>query len=187
LRGPRGGIILTNDEEIAKKINSNIFPGIQGGPLEHVIAAKAVAFKEALSPDFKNYQKQVITNAQIMARELINGGLHIVSGGTDNHLILVNTESFKMSGKDASNTLEKIAITCNKNMVPGDKRSPFITSGIRLGTPALTTRGFKENEMREVSRLILSALKNANDESVLHKLKQEVAGLCASFPVYPKT
>jgi glycine hydroxymethyltransferase len=187
LRGPRGGIILTNDEEIAKKINSNIFPGIQGGPLEHVIAAKAVAFKEALSPDFKNYQKQVITNAQIMARELINGGLHIVSGGTDNHLILVNTESFKMSGKDASNTLEKIAITCNKNMVPGDKRSPFITSGIRLGTPALTTRGFKENEMREVSRLILSALKNANDDSVLHKLKQEVAGLCARFPVYPKT
>jgi glycine hydroxymethyltransferase len=187
LRGPRGGIILTNDEEIAKKINSNIFPGIQGGPLEHVIAAKAVAFKEALSPDFKNYQKQIITNAQIMARELINGGLHIVSGGTDNHLILVNTESFKMSGKDASNTLEKIAITCNKNMVPGDKRSPFITSGIRLGTPALTTRGFKENEMREVSRLILSALKNANDDSVLHKLKQEVAGLCARFPVYPKT
>jgi glycine hydroxymethyltransferase len=186
LRGPRGGIILTNDEEIAKKINSNIFPGIQGGPLEHVIAAKAVAFKEALSPEFKTYQKQVITNAQVMARELIAGGLHIVSGGTDNHLILVNTESFKMSGKDASNTLEKIAITCNKNMVPGDKRSPFITSGIRLGTPALTTRGFKEVEMREVSRLILSALKNANDEALLQKLKQEVAVLCARFPVYPK-
>jgi glycine hydroxymethyltransferase len=186
LRGPRGGIILTNDEEIAKKINSNIFPGIQGGPLEHVIAAKAVAFKEALSPEFKTYQKQVITNAQVMARELIAGGLHIVSGGTDNHLILVNTESFKMSGKDASNTLEKIAITCNKNMVPGDKRSPFITSGIRLGTPALTTRGFKEVEMREVSRLILTALKNANDEALLQKLKQEVAGLCARFPVYPK-
>jgi glycine hydroxymethyltransferase len=184
LRGPRGGIILTNNEDIAKKVNSNIFPGIQGGPLEHVIAAKAVAFKEALSDEFKVYQQQVITNAKVLAHELVAGGLAVVSGGTDNHLILAKTDSFNMSGKDASNYLEHIGVTCNKNMVPGDKRSPFVTSGIRLGTPALTTRGFKEQEMREVARLIITCLKNAGDLDVAKKLKQEVIDLCKGLPVY---
>jgi glycine hydroxymethyltransferase len=184
LRGPRGGIILTNSEDIAKKVNSNIFPGIQGGPLEHVVAAKAVAFKEALSEDFKAYQQQVIINAKVLATELIAGGLAVVSGGTDNHLILAKTDSFNMSGKDASNYLEHIGITCNKNMVPGDKRSPFVTSGIRLGTPALTTRGFKEQEMKEVARLIITCLKNAGDLDVAKKLKQEVIDICKALPVY---
>lgn len=184
LRGPRGGIILTNNEDIAKKVNSNIFPGIQGGPLEHVVAAKAVAFKEALSDEFKTYQQQVITNAKVLAAELVAGGLAVVSNGTDNHLILAKTDSFNMSGKDASNYLEHIGITCNKNMVPGDKRSPFVTSGIRLGTPALTTRGFKEQEMKEVSRLIIACLKNAGDLDVAKKLKQEVIDLCKGLPVY---
>ena len=184
LRGPRGGIILTNNEDIAKKVNSNIFPGIQGGPLEHVIAAKAVAFKEALSDEFKIYQQQVISNAKVLATELVAGGLAVVSGGTDNHLILAKTDSFNMSGKDASNYLEHIGITCNKNMTPGDKRSPFVTSGIRLGTPALTTRGFKEQEMKEVARLIIACLKNAGDLDVAKKLKQEVIDLCKSLPVY---
>jgi glycine hydroxymethyltransferase len=184
LRGPRGGVILTNSEDIAKKVNSNIFPGIQGGPLEHVIAAKAVAFKEALADDFKVYQQQVIVNAKTLAEELINQGVGIVSGGTDNHLILVKTDTLGMSGKDASNGLERIGITCNKNMVPGDKRSPFVTSGIRLGTPALTTRGFKEAEMKEVARLIVSCLRNVDDLSVTEKLKREVIDLCTGLPVY---
>lgn len=184
LRGPRGGIILTNNEDIAKKVNSNIFPGIQGGPLEHVIAAKAVAFKEALSDEFKAYQQQVITNAKVLADELVAGGLAVVSGGTDNHLILAKTDSFNMSGKDASNYLEHIGVTCNKNMVPGDKRSPFVTSGIRLGTPALTTRGFKEQEMKEVARLIIACLRNAGDLDVAKRLKQEVIDLCKGLPVY---
>lgn len=184
LRGPRGGIILTNNEDIAKKVNSNIFPGIQGGPLEHVIAAKAVAFKEALSNEFKAYQQQVIINAKVLADELVARGLAVVSGGTDNHLILAKTDSFNMSGKDASNYLEHIGVTCNKNMVPGDKRSPFVTSGIRLGTPALTTRGFKEQEIREVARLIITCLKNAGDLDVAKKLKQEVIDLCKGLPVY---
>jgi glycine hydroxymethyltransferase len=184
LRGPRGGVILTNNEEIAKKVNSNIFPGIQGGPLEHIIAAKAVAFKEALSDEFKIYQQQVITNAKVLADELVAGGLAVVSGGTDNHLILAKTDSFNMSGKDASNYLEHIGITCNKNMVPNDKRSPFVTSGIRLGTPALTTRGFKEQEMREVARLIIACLKNAGDLGVAKQLKKDVVDLCKSTPVY---
>jgi glycine hydroxymethyltransferase len=165
-------------------VNSNIFPGIQGGPLEHVVAAKAVAFKEALSEDFKAYQQQVIINAKVLATELIAGGLAVVSGGTDNHLILAKTDSFNMSGKDASNYLEHIGITCNKNMVPGDKRSPFVTSGIRLGTPALTTRGFKEQEMKEVARLIITCLKNAGDLDVAKKLKQEVIDICKALPVY---
>jgi glycine hydroxymethyltransferase len=184
LRGPRGGIILTNNEDINKKINSNIFPGIQGGPLEHVIAAKAVAFKEALSDEFKLYQQQVIINAKILADSLIAEGLAVVSNGTDNHLILAKTDSFNMSGKDASNYLEHIGITCNKNMVPGDKRSPFVTSGIRLGTPALTTRGFKEQEMKEVARFIITCLRNAGDSSIAKSLKQEIMEMCRALPVY---
>lgn len=185
LRGPRGGIILTNSEEWGKKFNSLIFPGIQGGPLEHVIAAKAVAFKEALEPAFKAYQQQVIKNAQVLAKTLMEEGIDLVSGGTDNHLVLLKTDSVNMSGKEASELLERVAITVNKNMVPGDKRSPFVTSGVRLGTPATTTRGFKEAETKTMALLIAKALKNPSDASVLEKVKSDVRELCKSFPVYP--
>jgi len=185
LRGPRGGIILTNSEEWAKKFNSKIFPGIQGGPLEHVIAAKAVAFKEALEPSFKTYQEQVVKNAKVLAETLMSSGIDLVSGGTDNHLVLVKTDSVNMSGKEASELLEKVAITCNKNMVPQDKRSPFVTSGIRLGTPAVTTRGFKEKETKIMGELIVKALKNSSSESTLNQVKKDVIELCRSFPVYP--
>src|SRR5690606_17604702 len=164
LRGPRGGLILTNNEELGKKFNSQIFPGIQGGPLEHVIAAKAVAFKEALSPEFKTYQAQVIKNAEVLANVLKENGLDLVSGGTDNHLILVKTDSVNLSGKEAGEILERVDITCNKNMVPKDTRSPFVTSGIRLGTPAITTRGFKEAETKLMGELIVKALKNSKYE-----------------------
>ncbi len=184
LRGPRGGIILTNNEELAKKFNSLIFPGIQGGPLEHVIAAKAVAFKEALDPSFKTYQEQVIKNSQILAKTLIENGIELVSGGTDNHLVLLKTDSVNMSGKEAGEILEKVDITCNKNMVPNDKRSPFVTSGIRLGTPAVTTRGFKEAETKLMAELIVKALKNPTDEKMQKEIKQSVHELCLKFPVY---
>lgn len=184
LRGPRGGIILTNSEEWAKKFNSLIFPGIQGGPLEHVIAAKAVAFGEALQPSFKSYQQQVVKNAQVMAKTLIDEGIELVSGGTDNHLILLKTDSVNMSGKEASELLEKVDITVNKNMVPGDKRSPFVTSGIRLGTPAVTTRGFKEAEIKQMSQLIAKALKNPTDGNIQSKVKADVIELCRAFPLY---
>lgn len=185
LRGPRGGIILTNSEEWGKKFNSLIFPGIQGGPLEHVIAAKAVAFKEALEPAFKTYQQQVVKNAQVLAKTLMEEGIDLVSGGTDNHLVLLKTDSVNMSGKEASELLERVAITVNKNMVPGDKRSPFVTSGVRLGTPATTTRGFKEGETKTMALLIAKALKNPTDAGVLEKVKSDVRELCKSFPVYP--
>ncbi len=185
LRGPRGGIILTNSEEWAKKFNSKIFPGIQGGPLEHVIAAKAVAFKEALDPSFKTYQEQVVKNAKVLAETLQGSGVDLVSGGTDNHLVLLKTDSVNMSGKEASELLEKVLITCNKNMVPQDKRSPFVTSGVRLGTPAVTTRGFKENEIKRMGNLIVTALKNPTNESTLTQVKKDVIELCRSFPVYP--
>jgi glycine hydroxymethyltransferase len=184
LRGPRGGIILTNNEDIAKKMNSLIFPGIQGGPLEHVIAAKAVAFKEALEPSFKSYQEQVIKNCKVLADTLQKNGIELVSGGTDNHLILVKTDSVNMSGKEAGEILEKVDITCNKNMVPNDKRSPFVTSGIRLGTPAITTRGFKEAETKEMAEMIVRALKNHQDEKVLGEVKAAVHHLCKKHPVY---
>jgi len=184
LRGPRGGIIITNNEELGKKFNSLIFPGIQGGPLEHVIAAKAVAFKEALSNDFKTYQQQVVKNAKVMAETLTSQGIDLVSGGTDNHLVLVKTDSVQMSGKEAGEVLERVHITCNKNMVPNDSRSPFVTSGIRLGTPAVTTRGFKENEIRLMTQLIVDALKNSKDETKLLEIKNQVNELCLKFPVY---
>ncbi len=184
LRGPRGGIILTQKEDLAKKINSNVFPGIQGGPLEHVIAAKAVAFKEALQPEFKTYQGQVVKNAARLAGGLMKNGIELVSGGTDNHLLLVKTDSVGLSGKEAEKALELAGITCNKNMVPGDKRSPFITSGIRLGTPAITTRGLKENHMDWLAETITKALKNSKDETYLKRLRQEVIELCVKFPVY---
>ena len=184
LRGPRGGIALTNDEEIAKKINFNIFPGIQGGPLEHVIGAKAVAFKEALSDDFKTYQEQVLKNAQAMANTLTEKGAEIVSGGTDNHLVLLKTNSFDISGKKAERILEDAGITCNKNMIPNDQRSPFITSGVRLGTPAATTRGFKEEQMIQVALWINEVLSNPDDSEIHQRIKAEVAELCKQYPVY---
>lgn len=184
LRGPRGGIVLTNDEELAKKINFNIFPGIQGGPLEHVIAAKAVAFKEALDPQYKVYQQQVINNAKALASALQAEGVDLVSGGTDNHLILVKTDSVGLTGKVAEQTLEKAGITCNKNMIPNDKRSPFITSGIRLGTPAITTRGLKEDHMKLLAGWIVKALRNSEDETILKSVRSEVFKLCKDYPVY---
>ncbi|MES2529083.1 MAG: serine hydroxymethyltransferase [Bdellovibrionota bacterium] len=184
LRGPRGGIILTNSEELGKKFNSLIFPGIQGGPLEHVIAGKAVAFKEALDPSFKTYQEQVVKNSKVLAKTLMDNGIELVSGGTDNHLVLVKTDSVNMSGKEAGEVLEKVAITCNKNMVPNDKRSPFVTSGVRLGTPAVTTRGFKENETKQMAEMIVKALKNHTDEKALTEVKNNVMELCKKFPVY---
>ncbi|MFP5386422.1 MAG: serine hydroxymethyltransferase, partial [Bacteriovoracia bacterium] len=184
LRGPRGGLILTNSEELGKKFNSLIFPGIQGGPLEHVIAGKAVAFKEALTPEFKTYQEQVVKNSKILASTLLENGIELVSGGTDNHLILVKTDSVNMSGKEAGEILERVDITCNKNMVPNDKRSPFVTSGIRLGTPAVTTRGFKEAETKLMGELIVKALKNSQNEKMLEEVKHSVHELCKKFPVY---
>jgi len=184
LRGPRGGIILTNDEDLAKKINFNIFPGIQGGPLEHIIAAKAVAFKEALDPSFTEYQKQVILNAKRLAEKLSELGLTIVSGGTDNHLLMVKTDSVNLTGKEAENLLESAAITCNKNMIPGDTRSPFVTSGIRLGTPAITTRGFQQNHIDQVAEWIVRVLKNPGNEQIISVVRKEVLDLCADYPVY---
>jgi len=184
LRGPRGGIILTNSEELAKAINSNIFPGIQGGPLEHVIAAKAVAFKEALTSEFKTYQKQVIENCQTLASVLTKNDIQLVTGGTDNHLLLLKTDSVNLSGKEAEAILEKAGITCNKNMIPNDKRSPFVTSGIRLGTPAITTRGFGKKETELMGEWIVRALRAGADEAALHKIHSEVKELCMKFPVY---
>ena len=184
LRGPRGGVILTNNEELFKKLNSNIFPGIQGGPLEHVIAAKAVAFKEALEPDYKAYQTQVVANAKALATALMEKGIQLVSGGTDNHLVLVKTDSVGLSGKEAEHALEMAGITCNKNMVPNDKRSPFVTSGVRLGTPAITTRGLTEKHMVTLAGWINDALRNSTDEAQLKKIKSQVLDLCKTFPVY---
>jgi glycine hydroxymethyltransferase len=183
LRGPRGGIILAS-EEWAKVLNSRIFPGIQGGPLEHVIAAKAVAFKEALDPSYKTYQQQVVKNAKVLAQSLMDGGIDIVSGGTDNHLILFKTDSVDMSGKEASTHLEDVGITCNKNMVPGDKRSPFVTSGIRLGSPALTTRGFVEQDMKVVGNLICDTLKNPGSEGIKKNVIGTISELAQKYPLY---
>ncbi|RPJ69671.1 MAG: serine hydroxymethyltransferase, partial [Alphaproteobacteria bacterium] len=186
LRGPRGGIILTNEEDLFKKINSNIFPGIQGGPLEHVIAAKAVAFKEALDPSFVTYQKQVVANSKALATALLDKGIGLVSGGTDNHLVLLKTDSVGLSGKEAEIALEHAGITCNKNMIPGDKRSPFVTSGIRLGTPAITTRGLRVEHMVILADWIHLALTNSTNEDKLKNIKNQVLELCRTFPVYTK-
>lgn len=184
LRGPRGGLILTNDEEIAKKINKIIFPGIQGGPLMHIIAGKAVAFKEALSPEFKKYQEQVIKNAKVLADTLTQNGVRVVSGGTDNHLILVDLTNLDITGKDAEKILEKVNITVNKNGIPYDTKSPFVTSGIRLGTPALTTRGMKENEMILIGNLIVTALQNSDNDEILKNIIEDIKILCKKFPLY---
>lgn len=184
LRGPRGGMILCR-EEYAKKLNSKIFPGIQGGPLEHVIAAKAVAFKEVLQPEFKKYAEQVVKNAKALADGLVKRGFKLVSGGTDNHLMLVNFSGTEITGKAAEEALEKAGITCNKNAVPNDERSPFVTSGIRLGTPATTTRGLKEAEMEQVAEWIDRVMKNMENEEVLTEIRGEVKALCEKFPLYP--
>jgi len=183
LRGPRGGMILCQ-EEFAKKLNSNIFPGIQGGPLMHVIAAKAVAFKEALTPEFKTYAGQVVKNAQALAAELVSRGYNLVSGGTDNHLMLVDFSGTDLTGKVAEETLENAGITVNKNAVPFDTRSPFVTSGIRIGTPASTTRGLKEKEMRQIGAWIDEALQNIGNDSVLARIRGEIRELCKQFPLY---
>lgn len=183
LKGPRGGIILTNNEEIAQKIDKVIFPGIQGGPLMHIIAAKAVAFKEALSPEFKEYQRQVVKNAEVLSEELVKGGLRIVSGGTDNHLMLVDLRPKGVTGKLAEEKLEEAGITCNKNAIPNDPEKPFITSGIRLGTPAITARGMKEKETAEIARMILKVLENVNDKEKIKEVKNEVYELTKKFPL----
>ena len=184
MRGPRGGIILTNNEEIAKKIDKAIFPGIQGGPLMHIIAAKAVAFKEALLPEFKEYQKQVVKNAKAMADALVKGGLRIVSGGTDNHLMLVDLRPKGVTGKQAEESLEKAGITCNKNAIPNDPEKPFVTSGVRLGTPAITARGMKEDEAVKVAEMIIKVLENVNDDEKIAEVKNEVLKLTEKFPLY---
>ena len=184
LRGPRGGIILTNDEEISKKIDKIVFPGIQGGPLMHVIAAKAICFAEALDPCFKDYQYQVVKNAKALAERLKSRGLRIVTGGTDNHLILVDVKSLKINGKEAENILEQVNITCNKNSIPFDAESPFKTSGIRLGTPAMTTRGFKEKEFEFIADCIVDALENRYDLKALSEIKNKVLKLLENFKLY---
>jgi glycine hydroxymethyltransferase len=185
LRGPRGGLILCkSNPEIEKKIDSNIFPGIQGGPSMHVIAAKAVAFKEAMQPEFRVYQQQVIKNAQAMAKVFIKRGFDVVSGGTDNHLMLVSLIPKGITGKAADAALNKAHITVNKNAVPNDPQSPFVTSGIRVGTPAPTTRGFKEAEVTEIANWMCDVMENMEDESVLAAVRENVGNLCARFPVY---
>ncbi len=182
LRGPRGGLILTKDPEFGKQFNKAIFPGIQGGPLMHTIAAKAVCFKEALSPEFKEYQTQIIKNADALAKALISEGFQLVSGGTDNHLILLDLTSTGVTGKDAEHLLDEVGITVNKNAIPFDQRSPFITSGIRLGTPAATTRGFKEDDMHEIARLIKLTI--SDFEKNQDEVRQRVDALCKKYPLY---
>lgn len=183
LRGPRGGMIMCK-EEYAKAIDKSIFPGIQGGPLMHVIAAKAVAFGEALQPEFKEYAKQVIVNAQTLAETLQQEGFTIVSGGTDTHVLLVDLRTVGLTGKVAEHVLDEVGITCNKNTIPFDPESPFVTSGIRLGTPALTTRGLNAEDMKEIASIISSVLKQPEDTAVLAEAKQRVAALCEKYPMY---
>ena len=187
LRGPRGGFVLTNDEEIAKKVNSAVFPGSQGGPLCHVVAAKAVAFKEAASPEFVEYQKQVVANAKVMAKTFLERGINIISNGTENHLMLVSLIGKDYTGADADRALGEAFITVNKNAVPNDPRSPFVTSGLRVGTPAITTRGFGVEETVQLTHWmcdILDALENGTSEQVIAEVKAKVLDICQRFPVY---
>ena len=185
LRGPRGGLILTNDEEIATKIDKTVFPGIQGGPLMHVIAAKAECFYEALQPEFKEYQKQILVNIKALANTLKDEGFHIVSNGTDNHLILVDVKSgCGLTGKEAEKLLDEIHITVNKNTIPNDTEKPMVTSGIRIGSPAMTSRGLKEEDFIEIGEIIATALKNSNDEKILNKLKKQVLKLTKKYPLW---
>jgi glycine hydroxymethyltransferase len=185
LRGPRSGFILCK-KEFAKDIDKSVFPGMQGGPLMHVIAAKAVAFKEAMSEDFKEYAKQVVANARAMAEEFIKEGFKVVSGGTDSHIVLLDLRNTGLTGKEVEDALGRANITVNKNAVPFDPLPPVKTSGIRIGTPAMTTRGMKENEMRRIAKLISKVTKNITDEKVIHQVKQEVIELCEEFPLYPE-
>lgn len=186
LRGPRGGIILTNDEDLAKKFNMNVFPGVQGGPLMHVIAAKAVAFKLVLEEKFQNDQKQVLANIKAMVEVFKNEGVRVVGGGTDSHLMLLDLRSIDVTGKEASALLDEIHITVNKNLIPYDPASPFVTSGIRIGTPAVTMRGLKEDDCREIAKIICECLKNKEDAAVQEKLKAEVLAITEKFPLYPE-
>ena len=183
LRGPRGGIIMC-DEEYAAAIDKAVFPGIQGGPLEHIIAGKAVALKEALQPSFKEYAHQIVANAHAMAQGLLDNGLDVVGGMTENHLMTLDLRKTGKTGKDMANVLERVGITANKNTVPNDPQSPFVTSGIRLGAAAMTTRGFKEDDMREVARIIAEAVKNSDNEAILDKLRQDSLELCKKYPLY---
>lgn len=185
LRGPRGGLILCGEEQ-AKTLNSRIFPGIQGGPLEHVIAAKAVAFGEALKPEFKTYIQQVVKNCKVLAQGLLDNDVQLVTGGTDNHLILLDLSASSITGKEAEAALEHAGITVNKNTVPNEKRSPFVTSGVRIGTPALTSRGMKESEMKTISGWIHQVLQNHTDTALLSKIKNQVRELCQQFPIYSR-
>ena len=183
LRGPRGGIIMC-DEEFAQMVDKAVFPGCQGGPLEHIIAGKAVALKEALSDDFKEYAKQIVKNAKAMAQGLIDNGMDIVGGMTENHLMTLDLRKTGKTGKDMANVLERVGITANKNTVPNDPQSPFVTSGIRLGSAAMTTRGFKEDDMKEVARIIAEAIKNSENEDILDKLRADSLKLCEKYPLY---
>jgi glycine hydroxymethyltransferase len=183
LRGPRGGIILARKKH-GKRLDSQIFPGIQGGPLMHIIAAKAVAFKLAMSKNFKAYQHQTVANAAVLAQHLMNAGLKLVSGGTDNHLLMVDLRDIGISGRDAEKALEEAGITVNKNTIPFEKRSPFVTSGIRIGTPAVTTRGMKEEEMAIIGAMIIEVLNQPNNQAVLNRVNESVRDLCENFPLY---
>ena len=185
LRGPRGGMLLCNDPEIAKKLNSAIFPGSQGGPLEHIIAAKAVALGEALKPEFKAYQQQIVKNASVLSQAILEGGLDLVSGGTDNHLMLVDLRPAGLTGKEMEHRLDDVYITVNKNSIPNDPEKPFVTSGIRVGTPAVTTRGFKEEEMKIVGELICLAAREGF-EGRKELLRAQVKELTGRFPLYQK-
>ncbi|WP_067729959.1 serine hydroxymethyltransferase [Oceanobacillus damuensis] len=186
LRGPRGGIILTNDEALAKAVNKAIFPGIQGGPLMHIIAAKAVAFNEALQPSFKEYAQQIIANAKALGDVLKEEGATLVSGGTDNHIVLLDVRPWNLTGKEAENLLEEAGITVNKNTIPYDPESPFVTSGIRIGTAALTTRGMKEEEMVKIGKVIASVLKSNGDKAVLESPKETTKEICGNYPIFQK-
>jgi glycine hydroxymethyltransferase len=183
LRGPRGGMIICKSE-FAKEIDAQVFPGIQGGPLMHVIAAKAVAFKEALTDDFKEYQRRIVSNAKTLAKAITDQGLRIVSGGTDNHLMLVDLSGLKVTGKDAATALDHAGITVNKNLIPFDKESPFKASGIRIGTPAITTRGMGSPEMEEIAQLIVQVLKHKEDAKVIQDVRKKVLKICEKFPLY---
>ena len=182
LRGPRGGLILTNDEELAKKINKAIFPGLQGGPLMHIIASKAVCFGEALKPEFKAYQQQVVRNARALADGLIEHGFHLVSGSTDNHLMLVDLQNMNITGKELEHRLDEVYITVNKNAVPNDPQSPFVTSGVRIGTPAVTSRGLKEEDMKVIADMIYLAATDFENQA--DTIRKTVEGLCAKYPLY---
>ena len=185
LRGPRGGMLLSNDEAIAKKLNSAIFPGSQGGPLEHIIAAKAIALGEALKPEFKTYQQQIVKNAAVLAQSILEGGLNLVSGGTDNHLMLVDLRPANLTGKEMEHRLDEVYITANKNTIPNDPQSPFVTSGVRLGTPAVTSRGFVEEDMKVVGKLICQVAQPDFEQNI-PALREQVKALTAKYPIYSK-